>query len=225
MLLKFKEFFMSDFANQALELLRKCVEEKHNGSMKDAAAFYDLNYQTVRSWLLGNRNPSITKLTPFLDKVDARIIAGNTSTIQRMGEHSPIEVVEGDNLVRVPVCAFSGAGNAVLYDDLEALHDIFIPKSYAYNEIKTLQILGDSMEPTIKDGAYIGVIKETELHIGKIYLVHQPPFGLVTKRIYQNENREIVLRSDNKEYVDITVPYEDYNDIIVGRVVWVLQHI
>lgn len=149
----------------------------------------------------------------------------NSHTIQRMGEHSPVEIVEGDNLVRVPVCAFSGAGNAVLYDDLEALHDIFIPSSYAYNDMKTLQILGDSMNPTIKDGAYIGVIKETELHIGKIYLVYQPPFGYVTKRIYQNENREIVLRSDNKEYVDITVPYEGYNDIIVGRVVWVLQHI
>ena len=62
-----------------------------------------------------------------------------------------------------------------------------------------------------------------DLEDGGIYLVHRPPFGLVVKRVMQDEDGNIVLHSDNPRWKPQRVPNEGYDDIIVGKVVWTWQ--
>ncbi len=145
-------------------------------------------------------------------------------TIKRLEEHSPKEEVQRNNLIKVPVCAFSGAGNFI-YENLEEIHSIDILPNYYHKDLKIVQIIGDSMQPTIADDSYIGVVPVDNLHIGKVYLVKINPFGLVTKRVYLNKEKEIILKSDNPAHEDITVGYEGYDDIIIGRVMWVWQNV
>lgn len=146
--------------------------------------------------------------------------------MKRPDTFSPIETIEGENLINVDVCEFAGAGSEVSYDSFKPVHSIQILPAYHHQNLKVIQILGDSMSPTIEDNSYVGVVPcGTNLYEGKIYLVSRPPFGLMVKRVFTSEQKEIVLRSDNKEHKDIVIPYEGYEDIVIGRVVWVWQNV
>ena len=147
-------------------------------------------------------------------------------TIKRIETFSPAEKVEGDHLKVVDICSLAGAGNEIDYDSFEPVSSIKILPAYYHQKLKVIRIVGNSMSPTIEDNSYVGVIPcEPELYLGKIYLVNNPPFGLMVKRVFTSEQREIVLRSDNKDHEDIIISNQGYEDIIIGRVIWVWQNV
>ena len=95
---------------------------------------------------------------------------------------------------------------------------------YNLPDVRAVKVTGDSMEPTILKGAYVGVIPlDDELEDGGIYLVQRPPFGLVVKRVMQDEDGNIILHSDNHRWKPQKVSNEGYDNIIIGKVVWTWQ--
>jgi len=146
------------------------------------------------------------------------------AVIQRTGQFSPAEQVAGDNLTNIPVYEIAGAGPEFDFGSLEPIFQLPVLKNYLQPGIFAVQIGGDSMEPIIRKGAYVGVIPfDGEMVEGGIYLVRRPPFGLLVKRVYMDANGGIVLRSEKKDVEDQPLPYEGFDQIVVGRVVWVWQ--
>ena len=88
--------------------------------------------------------------------------------------------------------------------------------------------MGPSMEPIIKDGAYVAIDTDCkELISGYIYCVNLDYEGVVIK--YAIKNRDgVTLKSENPKFDDIFIKKEEITDgdhFVIGRVVWVWQNI
>jgi len=83
--------------------------------------------------------------------------------------------------------------------------------------IDSINVLGDSMEPTFKDGDII-FINRTMKDIRKsgIFVVSTPT-GLFVKRLYLKSSGTLDLISDNQQYAIESVPVDQVE--VIGKVV------
>ena len=83
------------------------------------------------------------------------------------------------------------------------------------------------MEPLIRRGGYIGLDTEkTRIRSGEAYGIYVPHEGLVLKRVYFDaDNNRFILRSENPEHPEQTIPAKNAEDKVLGRVVWLLQEL
>lgn len=88
------------------------------------------------------------------------------------------------------------------------------------NTIKMFQATGDTMAETIRDGDWVLVdtSNKTLLSDG-IYLIKMAS-GLAIRRI-QSGLKDIVIKSDNNHYSDITAQLDDIE--IIGRIIYILN--
>ena len=92
-----------------------------------------------------------------------------------------------------------------------------INSSYKYTEV--LHALGESMEPTVKDGSLLFVDKsQTNINTTDIYLVRTND-GLFIKNI-KMKNNKIVLISKNKDYMDCELHVDEV--VIIGKACGIL---
>lgn len=145
-------------------------------------------------------------------------------TIHRIGTHAPVEIVEGDSLPRIPVVGEAGAGTPAEFFSCAPESWLPVLPLYFLPGVRAFKVIGDSMEPTIMKGSYVGVVPFTgRLTEGGIYLVDDHDFGLIVKRIRKDRSGTIMLFSDNPSWEPIPMPYEGYDHIIAGEVCWVWQ--
>jgi signal peptidase I len=129
----------------------------------------------------------------------------------------------------VSVDVYPSNGFETLSDLLKSkpIENILIPKTMMKESIIIIKIKSNSMEPTIMEGAYIGVDRlDRELISSKLYAVFIPYEGITVKRLYFDLGR-IILTSDNMLFPEISVPFEDIpaENFILGRVQWVIQYL
>lgn len=162
---------------------------------------------------------SAWKILNFL-KISLPSVESELPTIHRMGTHAPVEIVQGDDLPRVPIIGEAGAGPEVELFSGHPESTLPVLPGYYRQGMWAVRVTGDSMDPIIRKGAYVGVVPVDDLEDGGIYLVRKPPFGYIVKRVRMDEQGQIVLHSENPEYKPQPVPFEGYEDIIVGHVIW-----
>ena len=63
-----------DFYNSALNAVRTYVEREHNGVVSHAKTALGMTSDTLDKWLRGERKPSLSKLAPILEQLNARIL-------------------------------------------------------------------------------------------------------------------------------------------------------
>ena len=170
------------------------------------------------------KSPGLDKVGQIIDAIGAEAFLDAPATMHRMGVNSPVEAVEGSGLPRVPVLGTAGAGAPQEFWSTEPETVIEVLPQYARPRMVGLKIDGDSMEPTIQRGACVGVVPlEGDIEEGGVYLVHVPPFGRVVKRIRMGDEGAIELYSDNPKYPPRRLPLEQYEQVVIGKVVWVWQ--
>lgn len=185
----------------------------------------------ISNWLKGNNtsvNASFPDMLRYLDRLglDVNDYLPKSPTIHRLAPNAPVEQVKGHGLPTVPVLGTTGAGDPQELFSEKPEFTLEILPQYAHKGSIALRVEGDSMEPTIRKGAYVGVIPiEEDIIEGGIYLVYIPPFGRVVKRVRIREIGELELYSDNAAYQPLRVPVEQYEKIVLGRVLWVWQKI
>lgn len=80
------------------------------------------------------------------------------------------------------------------------------------------------MEPTIKNGAVVGIAPLSEdITEGGIYLVSIPCFGRVVKRLKLSREGKLLLYSDNPRYEPWAVDPAEQERTVLGQVVWIWQ--
>lgn len=100
-----------------------------------------------------------------------------------------------------------------------------IPLSYAMPGLYTIKYEASSMAPLIKRGAYVG-LDTTQKNVisGEPYGVNLPYEGVVIKRVYLDvPNNMIIMKTEDKDHPDATLPLDSLQSSIVGRVGWILQ--
>ena len=204
------------------DAIRRYVRYEHGGVIKKAAQELGVKYETFKSWHDEVKSPTLESLSPCMEKLGFPL--PRKATIRRTGANSPAEIVDGDGLCAVPVLGAAGAGGAVEFFATEPETVIQVMEQYAISGVVALHIEGDSMEPTIRKGSYVGVVPmEGKIIEGNIYLVDLPHLGRVVKRIRMRSDGRLEMYSDNPKFEPHPLPDDGYEHIIVGRVVWIWQ--
>jgi phage repressor protein C with HTH and peptisase S24 domain len=163
-----------------------------------------------------------TTKSPSLDNVGAIVDALGVENFYGPGGEKNISSAK-DTLPAVPLMGETGAGAPQeLYGTADTVIRI-LPQFYR-NDMVALTVRGNSMEPTIKDGAIVGIAPLSEdVTEGGIYLVSIPYFGRVVKRLKLSEDGDLLLCSDNPKYKPVRVNPAEQEKTVLGQVVWVLQ--
>lgn len=87
--------------------------------------------------------------------------------------------------------------------------------------IKMLRVFGDSMETTLSDGDWVlADISKNFIDSDGIFLIRMTS-GLAVKRIQNTIGNDIVIKSDNPKYDNITAAASDV--YVVGKVIYTLK--
>ena len=188
------------------------------------------NKSTIAGWLKedrGGKDIAFPDMFRYLENLGFDIYDFiPRPTMRRMGAFSPVEIVQGEGLIRIPIYEKAGAGTAVDLFSLIPEKFIYVLPQYARADVGAIEVSGDSMEPTIKKGSIVGIVPYSgEIDEGHIYLVRLPPLGLVVKRIAMGREGKLVLKSDNKAYESVPFPDEGHDGVIAGKVIWVWQEV
>lgn len=91
----------------------------------------------------------------------------------------------------------------------------------APNNIKLLSVKGDSMQPTIKDGdwVFVDITRITPDSDGMFLL--RLSTGLAIKRIQGGLTNDLIIKSDNPRYSDLTAQIGEI--AILGKVIYILK--
>ncbi len=109
----------------------------------------------------------------------------------------------------------SAGGGAINFD--ENYEIIYIDKKLIDKNLDAIHVVGDSMEPTIKDGSIIFIDRnDKNISNGGIFVISTTS-GTFVKRINLKSTGELELISDNKIYPPETISPENVE--IVGKVI------
>lgn len=208
------------------ENFMKALEEAchRHGGQKKFAEFAGIPQNTVSRIVRGEtEKPSLGNVGAIVDALGPEAFF---PVIKRTGSNSPAEKVEGSGLPTVPVFGTTGAGDPQEFWSMEPEREIEVLPQYARPGMVALRVDGDSMEPTISRGAYVGIAPlNGAVTEGGIYLVNVPLFGRVIKRLHLGDGGSIELISDNRKYPPTRLPMEQYDSIVIGKVAWVWQEL
>lgn len=113
----------------------------------------------------------------------------------------------------------SAGGGALNFE--ENYETVYIDKKIIDKNLDAINVIGDSMEPTIKDGSIIFIDRnDTNISNGGIFVISTPA-GVFVKRVRIKSSGQIELISDNKAYPPESILAEDVK--IVGKVVKILS--
>lgn len=159
----------------------------------------------------------IDKLNPVNKEVALELSSSKSTFLSR------------DKFVHAPIIsAKASAGNGSIHYDVETVGQLMIDKMMFkiipnLKDIRAIEVMGDSMYPTLKENDYV-IIEENEQFSGEGIYVLQFDSMLLVKRL-QATSRGIKVISDNRNYhEDEYNPNDDQRTFnIVGKVILRIQ--
>ena len=126
---------------------------------------------------------------------------------------------------RYAVEASAGSGSAI--DQEQEIGKMAFRRDWLKNKVLnidnlvTINVKGDSMAPTITDGAIVLVdMNQTGIPGEGIYII-QNDDHLYAKRLQPDFNDGLIIKSDNPNYSDQHLKSKDIRNLkIIGKVVW-----
>lgn len=197
------------------QLLLFAIEEgkRRYGSASELSRASGVSPANISRWASGKQSPRISEFSAILDAVHAKVV------------YPDEKLVEYDLIPKTS--ARAGAGSSHLIEDetegLYAFRKDFLSTLHISKNSVLLDVMGDSMEPTLRNGDTILIDRsDREVHDGLIYLVGFQQ-QLLVKRLFR-DIAGLVLRSDNTAYRETLIPPEYMDDFTVfGRMRWMAR--
>ena len=117
------------------------------------------------------------------------------------------------------------AGQNPEKNSFKLMGKLSIPLSLAGNGIRVFQLDSTSMEPHLRKGAHVGIdTTQRQVVPGELHAIHLPYEGIGIKRIFPDVAKaHALLRAENPQYPEATIPLESLGDGVLGRVVWAIN--
>ena len=118
-------------------------------------------------------------------------------------------------------------GQPIDMQESEPICKVKVPDAYASGCTFEVKIKGSSMAPYAPDGSILGISTNFDFVLGEIYLTYVAYHGRTVKRVLRDAAGRWILRSENPDkaaYPDIIVEESESENLVIGRVVWVLKH-
>lgn len=115
------------------------------------------------------------------------------------------EIKKNDNNYHIDLLNVrAGAGEGIYNYVIETIDTISLDKSFFRtpintNKVKGIQVDGDSMEPTLRDGDYVLIDENTTFGVNGIYAI-QLGGQILIKRLQFKMDGTILIISDNTKY-------------------------
>ena len=152
--------------------------------------------------------------------------AASVPSIRRLSPNAPTETVEGEGLQELSVYDVAGAGPAIEVSELTPLFSVYAPPDYLRRADYAIMVDGHSMEPLIPNRSVVGIKTGVPFVANELYAARIPYEGMVIKRVgVDRTTNEFVFKSQNPDkesYPDFRLNINEAEEIIVGRVVWVM---
>lgn len=186
------------------------LEQESGKSLPDAAALLRMSALGINvNWLLAGKGPML------LDSLAAGDEANGAAHAQ---ERAFVTVPV------LPLAAEAGSSNADAEDPHQARlafsREWLRRRGLQSDGIAAIKISGDSMEPTIRDGALV-VVDLSQKTIGNGIYVLMVDGHLMAKRLQTDFLGGVYVRSDNPLYREEHLTAQELSELlIVGRIVW-----
>jgi SOS-response transcriptional repressor LexA len=209
---------LSEILDKIKDILSSEIGEKKVFD-KDVATALNINQITLATMKSRNKIPY---------KEILEFCAKKRISINWLLYNQFVESLESETEKFARICYFkdiyaSAGGGALNYDETD--EKIMIDEEILAHlggekkakEIQALNVIGDSMEPTLNDGDIVFVDRSsTNPHRTGVYIV-STPYGLFIKRLQLQANGTVALVSDNPNYSDEIVSVSDVE--VLGKVV------
>ena len=179
------------------------------------------------AWLLGydvpkedkeNDVPSIETIYNQLEKPrQAKVYNFAEQQLEEQNRGNVVRFPKKEKLPTIKNSASAANPTELVYGDTVVEEEEFerVPSSADF----AVPIIGDSMEPVIKNGQFVFVKEQPDVEDGEIAIVEIDGDGVTCKEVYKDyESQTIILRSINELYQDRVVSPEQIR--IIGKVVF-----
>lgn len=181
----------------------KRLIQSHNLTRKELASEISVPYTTLTDWINGNSKPRNEKLELLANFFDV-------SVDELLGK--PQNLYEIDSWKNIPIVGNIACGTPILANEniegFQAIPSNLVPQDNVF----ALECHGNSMEPTIKNGALVVIHQQPEVEDGEVaaILINN---DATLKRV-KHVGNQIILLPDNKEYDPIVLNKNDDNRIL-----------
>ncbi|MEQ7171973.1 XRE family transcriptional regulator [Enterococcus innesii] len=173
-------------------------------------------------YLLGlntNKNvPSIETIYNQLEKPrQTKVYNFAEKQLEEQNRGNVVHFPKKEKLPTIKNSASAANPTELVYGDIVVEEEEFerVPSSADF----AVPIIGDSMEPVIKNGQFVFVKEQPDVEDGEIAIVEIDGDGVTCKEVFKDyENQSIILRSINESYQDRVVSPEQIR--IIGKVVF-----
>jgi len=207
-------------------VLVKILREKRGLTQAELAKKAGIGQGTVGDIERGARKCKVSTLDKISEVLkltkEEKIKLDNAFMGRNLTNASNGIISEENLLITLPVRAKASAGNGCInLDDGEFLYSKTIRKNGFHDGCYLIEVVGDSMEPLIREGAFVVVDPRQTSYIGgKIYVVTYGDNTFIKKVVYDEASQIMVLKSINSNYDDIYIAGDVLESVtILGRAV------
>lgn len=184
----------------------KKLRESKNKTLTQMSREIGIGRATINNYEVGRTEPSITNLAKLSDYFGVSI----DSLLGIKDEKTEIQPI--DSWKNIPIVGTIACGTPILANEniegFQAIPSNLVPQDNVF----ALECHGNSMEPTIKNGALVVIHQQPEVEDGEVaaVLINN---DATLKRVKHIGN-QIILSPDNKEYDPIVLNKNDDNRIL-----------
>lgn len=224
---------MNLFGNYLKEFL-----EKKGYKLEYAADEIGVSFGLLGHYINGRRSPSYKFLEKFfkafnINQLEQKRIMELVEIDKMPEELKKIRVnkekqqsvpngksLTEDDFVEMPVRAKASVGNGYINFE-ETLYTRLIRNGACCHDCYLIEVVGDSMEPLIQDGAFVIVDPHRVEYIAnKIYVVRVGEETYIKRVLIQSEKEMMILKSINPNYEDVYIIGKELENVrLLGQAI------
>lgn len=173
----------------------KALRDRNGLTQEDLGKIAGVSFQAVSSWERGEREPrmgAIEKMADYFNLRKSDIIEG--TCFEDATTTSPSNTFPIRRRI-IPVLGNVAAGEPIFADEE---YDEYVDDNGTAEADFALRVKGDSMAPLIKDGDFVYVKRQPEVHNGQIAVVLDSDSA--TLKYFYNHGVGVQLVSHNPDY-------------------------
>lgn len=168
-------------------------------NVSDVSDKTGIPYSTVNDWKNGKKMPrggSLQKLADFFHVN----LSDLTSELNMNATPSNIIPITDNNMVRIPIIGTIACGDPILADENIIGYRYHLRETLPSGDTFYLKAVGDSMEPTIRNGADVLIRLQEEVEDGEIAAVLVNGDTEATLKRVKKQGDIIMLVAENSAY-------------------------
>ncbi|HEY9571253.1 MAG TPA: XRE family transcriptional regulator [Metalysinibacillus sp.] len=169
---------------------------------------------TMSNWIRGNTYPRTDKVQLLADYFGVR----RSDLTEERSVINNVTEIDTTNIRRIPVLGEIACGSPILAEQNIESYTYEFAESLPHGTLFSLVAKGESMEPTIPDGALVIIREQANVENGEIAAVLMNGGTEATLKRVKRQGDVLLLVPDNKDY-DVMIVDDNNPAKIIGKAI------